>query len=207
MKRFIIVLAVLVHISTVSVCNAADELEALKSFQPILNRINQFFSNNPKLLVKISPPNQAETAYFITHFLYRGASYDILATNSIVTPYRAFVDLTTDVLDNKPCGDISFEGRDRDGWRSPDTAQQFTDTQRCYYLRTRESGPIINRFVFLYKALDKQWTLNEIQYEDGQPNGRLLALLGVATPWFPKVEEPQVHNFNKSWHKLFDDLK
>lgn len=184
----------------------ADEA-ALHAFQPIVTKVAGFFNQNPKLLVKISPPEKNESSYFMTHFLFRKVNYDIHKTNSIVTPYQAIIGLDTDVLDNKPCGDTSFDSREPDGWKTPESALQFTDTQSCYFLRTRESGPIRHRFVFVYKALEKKWALNEIFYQDGKPNGRFLVLLDIPSPWFPKVEEPQVRNFNQGWRELFIGLK
>lgn len=210
MKRLLTIQLTIIILLATSTCFASDQQSqdsALQSFQPILAAVTAFFTKNPKLLVKISPPaNPALTAYFTTHFIAKNSNYDIVTTNSIVTPYRGFIDIDTEVFDNKPCGTVSFDGKTPDGWATVDEAIQFNNDQKCYVSRTAESGTIRHRFVFVYQALEKKWILSELLYQDGQPNGRFLVLLGIPSAWFPVFNEPRAREFNAGWYELFKRL-
>ena len=93
----------------------------LESFQPIVKKFTDFFAKDPKLLSKVSPPKDLNTkAYSTTHFFLRQLYYDILKTNSIVTPYSGFIDIDTDISDNKNCGNVTFNNKDKDGWANID---------------------------------------------------------------------------------------
>jgi len=179
----------------------------LQSFQPIVKKFTDFFAKNPRLLSKVSPPKDLNVkAYSTAHFFLRQVYYDILKTNSIVTPYSGFIDIDTDISDNKDCGNVAFNNKDKDGWANIDEAINNDENKPCFISRTRDSGPIRHRFNFQYQARDKKWVMTNITYQDGKINGRFMVLLGFASPWFPVMDEPRAQAFNKDWFNLFKSL-
>lgn len=209
------------RISTVIVCfvcifacvgisSAADnpkDAAAIKSFEPIVDKISKFFSNHPKLLTKISPPDSPkQMAYSITHFQMERISYDILTSNSIMYPYRGFVDVDTQVADNKPCGNQAFAKTEKEGWSNIDDAVRNANNTSCFVIRTPQVGIVRHRFIFHYHHKTDRWVFSEIVYQDGAINGRFMALLGVPSPWFPVMNEPQAQSFNKDWIQLLKSL-
>lgn len=176
---------------------------ALQSFQPIVQKFTDFFKKNPKLLVKVSPPQAPQVkTYSIHHFVARRAYYDLFKTNSIVTPYNGFIDIDTEVLDNKQCGDMSLKTKEKEGWADINVAIANADNKDCLVSRTEKTGPLRHRFHFDYSALRSKWELTNITYQDGKPNERFMAVLGVASPWFPVMDEPQAQSFNNDWIDL-----
>ena len=210
MKKLFLILMFVPYILPATVVNATEQHcqdAVLESFQPIVKKFTDFFAKNPKLLSKVSPPKDFNAkAYSTTHFFLRQVYYDILKTNSIVTPYSSFIDIDTDISDNKDCGNVTFNNRDKDGWANIDEAISNSENKPCFISRTRDSGPIRHRFNFQYQARDKKWVMTNITYQDGKINGRFMALLGVSSPWFPVMDETQAQTFNKDWSDLFKGL-
>lgn len=210
MKKFFLILLVVSYMLSAPVVYATEQQDqdaAYQSFQPIVKKFTDFFMKNPKLLSKVSPPeNLKAQAYSITHFFARQVNYDISKTNSIVYPFIGFVSVDTDVFDNKNCGNVAFNKKDRDGWSTIDEALRNTDNKVCFVSRTKDKGPIQHRFNFVYKVKTGKWVFKNITYEDGNINGRFMVLLGVASPWFPVMNEPQAQSFNKDWLNFFKTL-
>lgn len=207
MKKLFFILMLVSYILSATVVYATEQQcqdAVLESFQPIVKKFTDFFAKNPKLLSKVSPPKDLNAkAYSTTHFFLRQVYYDILKTNSIVTPFSGFIDIDTDIADNKDCGNVTFNNKDKDGWANIDEAINNYENKHCFISRTRDSGPIRHRFNFQYQARDKKWVMTNITYQDGKINGRFMALLGLASPWFPVMDEPQAQAFNKDWSDLF----
>jgi hypothetical protein len=179
----------------------------VKSFEPIVERIGSFFSKSPKLLTKVSnPEDPTQQAFSITHFRMDKITYDIFTSNSIIKPYTGYIDVDTEVADNKPCGDQSFVKDQKEGWSNVDEAISNANAKSCFVVRTPQTGVIRNRFVFNYYLKTGRWVLSEIIYPDGSINGRLMALLGVPSPWFPVIKEPQALSYDRAWFQLFSGL-
>jgi hypothetical protein len=189
---------------------AVDDLThdtVIKSFDPIAVKIGSFFEKSPKLLTKVSnPEDPKQQAFSITHFLMNKISYDILTSNSIIKPYIGYIDVDTEVADNKPCGNQGFSKTDKEGWSNIDEAIKNADTASCFVKRTPQIGLIRHRFMFHYHINTGRWALSEIIYQDGSINGRFMALLGVPSPWFPVMKEPQALSYNKDWIQLLKGL-
>jgi hypothetical protein len=186
-----------------------DPLQAtvIASFEPIVEKITKFFSGHPKLLTKVSPPeNPKQQAFSITHFQMERISYDILTSNSIIAPYTGQIDVDTQVADNKPCGNQGFTKTEKEGWSNIDDAIRSANTTSCFVIRTPQVGIVRHRFVFQYHVKTGKWALREIVYQDGTINGRFMALLGVPSLWFPTMNEPQAMSFNKDWIQLLKGL-
>ncbi len=186
---------------------AAEEAVAIKAFEPIVERITGFFSKHPKLLTKVSfPDNPKQEAFSITHFQLEKVSYDILTSNSVLFPFRAHIDVDTQIADNKPCGNQAFVKTEKEGWSNVDDAIKNANTVTCYVIRTPQIGVIRHRFMFQYHGNTGRWALSEIVYSDGSINGRFMALKGVPSPWFPVMREQQGLSYNREWLQLFNSL-
>lgn len=210
MKKLFLIFTLLSYILSATVVYATEQQcqdAVLGSFQPIVKKFTDFFAKNPKLLSKVSPPKDRNAkAYSTTHFFLRQVYYDILKTNSIVTPYSGFIDVDTDVSDNKDCGNVTFNNKDKDGWANIDEAINNDENKSCFISRTSDSGPVRHRFNFQYQARAKKWAITNITYQDGKINGRFMVLLGFVSPWFPVMDEPRAQEFNKDWSDLFKGL-
>ncbi len=206
MKKFLLIFFITSFIPAHLAFSSERETEmtALASFESVVEHFTAFFKKSPLLLTKISPPRfPQKKAYNIARFTFRSITYDILKTSSIVTPFAGYIDILTDVSDNKPCGDVKFDGKTPDGWSRLENAIRNADNKACYVSRTNKIGPIGHRFNFLYRIREGTWVLKDITYVDGNINGRFMALLGVSSPWFPAINEPAAKSFNKGWIYLF----
>lgn len=210
MQRKLLIFFVSLNIVLSGVVYAAESARdntVIKSFEPIVEKIATFFRGNPKLLTKVSPPENPNIwAYSITHFQMDRISYDILTSNSIIAPYTGYVDVDTEVADNKPCGNQGFSKTEKEGWSNIDDAIRNANNKSCFVIRTPQVGVIRHRFIFRYYLKTGRWALSEIVYQDGSFNGRFMALLGVPSPWFPVMNEPQALSYNKDWIQLFKSL-
>ncbi len=205
-KRFIILFFALSLLAPCTAFAAGQEAEdaAIESFQPVVKNFTEFFQKNPKLLTKVSPPGNLNLkAFSVTHFLLRRVYYDIHRTTSIITPFTAYIDIDTDVADNKPCGNVSFNNKDSEGWTNVEGAITNSANDSCFVIRTSETGPIRHRFHFQYQRRTGKWEMTDITYAGEKPNGRFMALLGVSSPWFPAIDEPEAISYNKGWLQLF----
>lgn len=192
--------------SSYAVENPMDAV-VLQSFEPIVDKIAAFFKRHPKLLTKNSAPdNPSQMAFSITHFQMERISFDIVTTNSIIAPYKAVIDIDTQVADNKPCGNQAFVKTDKEGWSNVEDAVKNANNASCFLIRTPQVGVVRHKFIFQYFAKTGKWSLNEIVYQDGTINGRFMALLGVPSPWFPVMNEPQAVNYNRDWIQLLKSL-
>ena len=179
----------------------------IKSFESIVEKLGSFFGKSPKLLTKVSTPeNPKQLAFSITHFQLNKISYDIVTSNSIIKPYTGYIDIDTEVADNKPCGNQAFSKTEKEGWSSIDEAIRNSNTASCFVIRTPQIGVIRHRFMFNYYVNTGRWALSEIIYQDGSINGRFMALLGVPSPWFPVIKEPQALSYSKDWIGLLKGL-
>lgn len=179
----------------------------ITSFEPIYNRISAFFGRHPKLLTKnASPDNPKQEAFSITHFQMEKITFDIVSSTSIIAPYKAVVEVDTQVADNKPCGNQAFVKTDKEGWSNIEDALKNANNASCFVIRTPQVGVIRHRFIFQYYVKTGRWALSEIVYADGTINGRFMALLGVPSPWFPVMNEPRAQSYNKDWIQLLRSL-
>jgi hypothetical protein len=210
MQRKVLIFFVSLNIILAGVVYAADsarEDTIVTSFETIVEKVATFFRKNPKLLTKVSPPETPNIrAYSITHFQLNKISYDVLKSTSIITPYVGHIDVDTEVADNKPCGNQGFNKSEKEGWSKIDDAIRNTDSTSCFVIRTPQVGVIRHRFMFRYYVKTGIWALSEIIYPDGSINGRFMALLGVPSPWFPVMNEPQALSYNKDWIQLLKSL-
>jgi len=210
MQRKVLLFCVSLNIILAGVVYAADSVREdsiITSFETIVEKITTFFRKSPKLLTKVSPPETPNIqAYSITHFQMNRISYDILTSSSIITPYIGYIDVDTEVADNKPCGNQGFTKIEKEGWSKIDDAIRNADSTSCFVIRTPQVGVIRHRFMFRYHVKTGIWALSEIVYPDGTINGRFMALLGVPSPWFPVMNEPQALTYNKEWIQLLKSL-
>jgi hypothetical protein len=210
MQRKMLIFCVSLNIMLAGVAYAADsarEDTIIKSFETMVEKIATFFRKNPKLLTKVSPPETPNIqAYSITHFQMNRISYDVLTSNSVITPYVGYIDVDTEVADNKPCGNQGFSKTEKEGWRKIDDAISNADSTSCFVIRTAQVGVIRHRFMFRYHVKTGIWALSEIVYPDGSIDGRFMALLGVPSPWFPVMNEPEALTYNKEWIQLLKGL-
>jgi hypothetical protein len=211
MQRKVLIFCFSLNIIFAGIAYAADSVRedtVIKSFETIVEKITAFFRKNPKLLTKVSPPETPNIqAYSITHFQMNRISYDILTSNSIITPYIGYIDLDTEVADNKPCGNQGFNKTEKEGWSKIEDAIKNADSTSCFVIRTPQIGVIRHRFMFRYYVKTGIWALSEIVYPDGSIDGRFMALLGVPSPWFPVMNEPQALTYNKEWIQLLKSLQ
>jgi hypothetical protein len=210
MQRRLLIFLIGLSIVLPGLVYAADsalEDTVIKSFEPIVERMTAFFRSNPKLLTKVSPPETPKImAYSITHFQMNKLSYNIFTSSSIITPYIGHIDVDTEIADNKPCGNQDFRRLEKEGWSNIDEAIKNADNASCFVIRTPQTGVIRHRFMFQYYIKIGKWALSEIVYQDGSFNGRFMTLLGVPSPWFPLMDEPQALLYNKDWIQLLKGL-
>lgn len=196
-KLIIKVFTLLVFLTTfVDAKDSSSSENALNAFQDILNKHQNYFNSNPKLLLMLSvKESPTSVAYEISQFIFQDISYDIQTTNSIITPYIGYIDVKTKTRNNNICGNIK-RTYDTPGWDNIDDALNNAENASCYI----EQGEVVNRYHYAYQ--NGKWIFKDVTYANGSVNGRIMSIYGKSTDWFLVAEDQKAKTFNQEWFNL-----
>lgn len=193
-----------------SICAASDkenidQKQALQSFQAIVDKFSVFFKGNPKHVTKEAfseSPNGI--TYSIVEYQVIDISYDIQKTDSLVSPFIGYFDVSKTLRKNSSCGNIKTK-YDIDGWDNIEEALKNADNELCYRWAKNipRSAPRIERYIFAYQS--GKWIFKDAVYEDtNKKNGRLLAILGKPSGDYLEIVELSGKQYNQPWLDLIN---
>lgn len=182
-----------------------QEEQALKTFKPIVNKFAEFFRTNPKLISKSSfPYSPTGIVYSITEYSFVDVSYNVEKTNSIVSPFIGYFEITITARQNVSCGNIKTKSPFfAFGWDNIDDALR-NDDEKCFswpidnaYIA--KSNPLSIKFVFAYQ--DDKWVFKDVILYN-ESFDQMLAALSKPTKKRPPITESAGLAYNQKWVDL-----
>lgn len=214
LSKYPFVFAATLLITHAGFSDAADKKQAAKSANPaiktsvadpvkamekITTKFAAFFKSPRKLLRKESYKNAP--LYFIVEISASGFAFDVRKTDSLVSPYVGYVNLSVDSRSNGSCGNVAGYN-EMVGWRLLDDATQAKDREECFkYDISGRPDPREVRIDFSYQH--DTWVLKRttrVKYSvDEFP---ISTVLGVASDPSRNETDLDVKTFNQAWQIL-----
>ena len=179
----------------------AQTVDPVASMEEKVARLDAFFATKPKLLYKFVNQDYSPTgaSYKIKRMRIKTAGYDVVKTDSLVSPYTAYIMLDqTATTSNDPCGKMRISSIVA-GWATSTEALAFQDKEECFPLQTAADYVDPVRLDF---ALQKnQWVLKRVtRIKHAMPDGLLSAVwLDVQSDNAVPVTDPDGQLFNSPW--------
>jgi hypothetical protein len=209
--RIIIVLALL-HVFGLNMYSQ-DQQKALDSFNQIVNKFSDFFSTPQKLIYK-QTFSKSSTGVIVEIMEFKGLnlSYDIIKTESIVSPFNSYIEIDFTNKTNAACGNVFYiieEYKTFVGWDTENGALENVDDLKCYepqidiFGKPRPSFVDKVRFEFAYQ--NNKWVfimVNRTKYN--KPNLPISGALGLfPDPVIPLTDKESME-FNAKWLALIN---
>ena len=173
-----------------------NQQQIISSFKKKVEEIKHFFRTEPKILGMQSAAGYSPSGriYYYSKYILDGLSYDIQRTNSLVSPFTAYVDVSHTDMKTTLCGDVEMALQNR-FFSSLEKARENRDNSSCY-------EPRIDRLVtvrFYYAYQDQKWVFKEVS-EQGSFVSSISAVLNK------KHHHAARHTFddNDPWRKLVE---
>lgn len=182
---------------------AAGQLAAprdpLKSFQAIVAGYKSFFSKSQKLVYgQAFSDSPSGRLIYVVDYVGRDISYDVRKTDSLVSPFTAYIQLSLRLMQNGSCGTV-VSYRSRAGWPDVAGALAQADSAPCF-------KPLIDgeefwdKVRFQYAYQDDKWTLVQVlRTEYAKPELAISAAIGVPAAPGIALADPQALAFNNGW--------
>jgi len=206
-KLFMPLFVVLLSYTALLFAQNKHEEQALKTFKPTVNKFTEFFSTNPKLVSKSTfPDSPTGFAYTIFEYTFVDISYNIEKTNSIVSPFIGYFEVTVTGRENSSCGNLKskYPGfATLYGYDKMDDALR-NDHEKCFksrgvYTYVAKSAPTSIKFIFAYQ--DDKWVFKDVLLNN-QSYDMMLATLSKPTKNRPAITESAGVAYNQKWIDL-----
>jgi hypothetical protein len=149
----IIVLLILMTFSN-AFCQT-EQQRVVSLFEDRVNIFHDFFKSNPLLLDKQKySSSPSGYIFFYRRYSLEDISFDIRRTNSLVSPYSAYIDVATSVERTIKCGDV--KGDPNTYFSTLDIARMNKDKRNCW----APVKPEDIRFYFAYQ--NNQWVYQRV---------------------------------------------
>lgn len=178
---------------------AAAPRDPLKAFQAIVGGYKAFFSTSRKLVYgQAYSDSPSGRLIYIVDYTGKDLSYDVRRSDSLVSPFTAYVQLSLRSLKNGSCGTVAGY-QTAAGWPDLAGALAQADTARCFK-PLLENEEYWDQVRFQYAYQDDKWTLVQIlRIQYARPELAIAAAIGVPTAPGITLAAPQAMAFNKGW--------
>ena len=173
--------------------------DPLKAFQAIVDGYKSFFSKSEKLVygsAYAKSPNGR--VVYVVEYSGKDLSYDVRKTDSLVSPFTAYVQLSLRSMDNGSCGTVPGY-KNMVGWPDVATALTQADSAQCF-------KPLIageefwDRVRFQYAYQDDKWKLVQIlRTKYAKPELAISAAIGVPAAPGIRLADTEAIVFNEAW--------
>ena len=169
-----------------------DTPDPVASFRLIVNRFTSFFAGEPKMIVIQEPEDGGK--FNVVALSAKDLSFDVKATDSLVTPQVGIISMKVSGTSNAYCGDLG--GLDK-GWSSLQGALAAAKRSECFKpwpLPTKAPSEFDVNLKFGFQ--DGKWVF--------QPDGGTGLGIFDSLCYFypdPKIDftEPEAHEMNVPW--------
>ncbi len=192
-----------------SICAASaqersPQEEAIQSFQSIVERFNLFFKEKTRFVDEhLFSKSPSGITFRVFECEATNVAYDIQKTDSIVSTFVGYVDVTMTFRNNASCGTIKTRGGTY-GWDNIKDALKAHNIESCYGWEGKASGrsvPFENRFIFAYQS--GKWIFkNVISKGSKEKQRQLSALFGKDIGSHLVIIDPEGRLYNQPWMDL-----
>lgn len=183
-----------------------EQKQALQSFETIAAKFKAFFNNDPKFLSKEAlSESPTGVTYEAEEYHLIDIAYDVQKTESIVSPFVGYIDLTCTARRNGSCGNVKIKDYTY-GWYNIADAFKQIENVACYnWFSASKSSPFTRRFIFAYQ--NGAWVFKDVIFKDSNKKAdQLLAVLGRPSGDFLEIELSG-RQYNQPWSTLIDVTK
>lgn len=173
--------------------------DPLKTFQAIVGGYKSFFSKSEKLVYgQAYSDSPSGRLVYVIEYAGKDLAYDVRKTDSLVSPFTAYVQLSLRSMDNGSCGTVPGF-RKMAGWPDVAGALAQANSPQCF-------KPLIDgeefwdqvRFQYAYQ--DDKWTLVQVlRTQYAKPELAVSAAIGVPAAPGITLADAQAVAFNKAW--------
>jgi hypothetical protein len=183
----------------ISTSQAATPKDPLKSFQSLVAGYTAFFSSSQKLLhIHRSSESPSGKLAAISQYIGKDLSYDVKKTDSLVSPFSAYIQLSLSSTRNSSCGTVTAY-QQQVGWPDAAGALAHADSTTCFKPLFSDQE-YWDRVRFQYSYQDDKWVLMQIvRLEFGTPEHAISAAIGRPGTSGPALRDPEAMAFNKPW--------
>ncbi len=192
------------NICAASAQQRSQQEEALQSFQSVVGRFNFFFKEKTKFVDEhLFSKSPSGITFSVFECEATGVAYDIQETDSILSPFVGYIDVTMTFRSNASCGTIKTQYGTY-GWDNIKDALKARNIESCYGWAGKASGksaPFENRFIFAYQ--NGKWIFkNVISKGSKEKQRQLSALLGTQIGSHLVIVDPEGRLYNQPWMDL-----
>jgi hypothetical protein len=179
-------------------CKAADSADPLSQFENRVTSIKGFLASPKRMVLEYT--SSGSPLYFATELVAGPVSYDVRKTDSLVSPFSAYVAVNAVASQNAQCGSVQAYGRGI-GWPTQAEAIASMGLEGCF----RPMPPAEMRFNYAFQQ--GRWVLKSIvssrlgQSPKDEPY--LSSALGIAVDSFVPVASGPAYDFNAQWRATF----
>jgi hypothetical protein len=183
---------------------SAKAADPVSTFKPIAARYTTFFGADPVLLHSENfPKSPTGKVFALRKYMSDEVSYDVQKTDSLVSPFTAYVKLHASVADNAQGGDLKFEytGTGRAmyfGYSTLDAAKAADTFSSDFELpKGSKTRPPVT-ITFRYADQDGKWIYKGQTEDGGSPNQELAEFALAAA-----LKKPANDPLNQPWVDFF----
>lgn len=185
--------------AAISASEASRPTDPLKSFQALVSGYTAFFSSSQKLLyIHRSSESPSGKLASIWEYVGKDLSYDVKKTDSLVSPFTAYVQLSLSFTRNSSCGTVTAYQK-QVGWPDAAGALAHANSATCFKPLFSDEE-YWDRVRFQYSYQDDKWVLVQIvRLEFGTPEYPISAAIGRPGSSGPALHDPAAMTFNQLW--------
>lgn len=173
--------------------------DPLKTFQAIVGGYKSFFSKGEKLVYgQAYSDSPSGRLVYVVEYIGKDLSYDVRKTDSLVSPFTAYVQLSLRSMQNGSCGTVSGY-RKMAGW--PDVAGALAQADSAHCFKPLIDGEEFwDQVRFQYAYQDDKWSLVQVlRTQYAKPELAVSAAIGVPAAPGIALADPQAVAYNKAW--------
>lgn len=154
---------------------AQNEEDIMSSFEKRVVTFKKFFSSKPKLLegqyYKDSPTDRI---FFYVRFDDPQITYNIYKTDSLVSPYMGYIDISYSFSEARKCGNAKGTLFYENFFSTIEFAREKKDDEGCYGEKRRDES----KFIFAFQK--KRWVfINLVSKDDNEHDVFFRLALGI----------------------------
>jgi len=174
MKKLMGIVATFFIILTSNAYCEDNQQKAISLFEKKVALFEEFYGKSPVILEKQSY-SESPTGYIFFYNKYEliNIAYDIRKTDSLVSPYSAYIDVNYSFEESMKCGDVS--GSEDKYFSTLDIARKNGNNNICY--KPSSISPETVRFYFAFQK--GKWVFKKVlSAEKGYPRPGISTALG-----------------------------
>ena len=192
-----------------------EQKQAIDSFDLIVNKFSTFFKSPQKLINKQAfSKSPSGVSVHVLEYSGTNLSYDIKKTESIISPFTAFIEIDVSPKSNNSCGNVFFIVGEKKyktitGWDTEKGALDNSDTLKCYEPQLffgRVMPSIAYRVKFEFAYQNNKWVFKAVtnQQDNNKAESTISGALGLYYEPIQPLTNKESNEFNAKWIALIN---